>query len=305
LFHKVFLFLIFLTHFLTDYVNLSDGDAGPASQLSEDSGSHHAFFIGDDEILMNEDMPSALTLYLDVTDRAYCSLMHPQLEEGGEVDARLRDWSQHLATLLSDYTHSQHHLKSTACSTGKALRHLTKVCPWRMSESQTLQSIYLATMCVIRKQCHVMNAYSIDRPDASHPYSVLKELNVQGEDNFLSDKLAAGNDLENPSSNRLVSDLVYPDCTVRVVAQFISTFWFLMDKELLCKHIEYKSAAVSSLSEQLWSERKELWDVVISCLIGTSSYITCSIIQLYLLIVLWLNWNGVHKLFATIDGVIV
>ena len=131
--------------------------SGTPAELSEDSGSHHGFFIGDgDDLSMSEETPSSLSVYLELTQSTYEALTDPLvLYDTEECTPLLEKWCQKLCLVLSQYTGRQH----AAADSPPALRQVSTVCPWRMSENQMRQSRYLATLCVLSEKCECIQDY--------------------------------------------------------------------------------------------------------------------------------------------------
>lgn len=223
-------------------------------EWSEDSGSHHAFFIGDDEINMAEDMPTSIRSFLELTELSHTQLTDPLLllTNSQSIYHILDKWGRSLCLLLSQYTHQ------AGLPTSGTLRYINIVCPWRMNTGQQVKCRYLATMCVITGCCAPILDYEIAEQEIGHAYiiavpsigTIRREEVKLLTDIESSDELHETNREEESSSNTInsttprdssVEELKLSNqdisCNIETVGQFISTFWFLMDVGELCTYL--------------------------------------------------------------------
>ncbi|XP_067936291.1 uncharacterized protein [Watersipora subatra] len=140
----------------------------------EDGDSRQAFFIGDEEIGFGDEMPTGLGPFLSLTDLRYSELTDPVnlLDENDEVEQLLTEWSERLCLVLSQYTRTA----SVSTPEGRTLRHLTRICPWRMNMRMAKKCEYLATLCVIHSGSEPILDYFIDRKSESIPPYLISDV---------------------------------------------------------------------------------------------------------------------------------
>ena len=138
------------------------------SEVSEDSGSHLGFFIGDDEILQ-EITITPLQAYLALTRQTWQRLSDPTILVNLEESTPLLEaWSQKLCHLLCHYTN----IKTDTWSEERTLRSLTTVCPWSMDRDETAESQYLAMLCVVRDVTKAIDNYKLATEYSSTSYTM-------------------------------------------------------------------------------------------------------------------------------------
>lgn len=272
-------------------------------ELSEDSGSHHGFFIGDDDLSMTDVAPSSLAAYLELTEITHDRLSDPLLLFTPDIMIPLLEkWSAKLCLLMSEYSQSiQQSPDDRPC-----LRNISKVCPWRMSNELLSQSRYLATLCVLKHSCDCIQDYKITECDTTNQsyllpwcYAINHLLNSEeltetdsGLQSYHSSPVHTLTPYSQPSQEAILSDKPTEMSNSHVKdeksagtdreetgsnnestrlpyhvlqsCQFMSTFWFLMDTSQLCGVIDQLSQSDTLLQHALWS-------TMINCLIGEHS----------------------------------
>ena len=169
---------------------------------------------------MNDEMPSTLQHFLDLTEKTYTSLTSPvQLfTDNQRIETLLETWSQKLCFLLSQYTRSG----NKPVSDRRTLRSITRICPWRMTSQQTNKCKYLATLCILYACCDSLLDYTVDRQsDTSQQYLVPNALQESMDlkqtlvPDSTSDKLSLdGLDAALHSKGHDPSSVVSTDCSL-------------------------------------------------------------------------------------------
>lgn len=240
---------------------------------------------------MSDETPSSLSAYLELTESTYSRLSDPLvLINKEEVTPLLERWSQKLCLVLSQYSNSRHSSDGPA-----SLRQITRVCPWRMSGELMRQSRYLCTLSVLTRCCECIQDYkmtSCDHTADSELYLMpwcydCEGASLRGGGDFVETDSGLHSDHSSPltlltsykqqysedseESQHETAELTdsrvierTDSCLSGVLqstCRFMSTFWFLMDIDQLCTHIE-------QLSNTDTIRERALWGTLINCLVG-------------------------------------